>query len=174
MVNRLKSNSTDSLFDDHNKNESLLKRITTRKIVRKTNNYLNTNNELKEKIDKGDINNHNNNPYFKYNKHINFDNNNLTLNTKKNNFFYSTTSTHREKNNELQNRENLINKITPLNSSSFNISTKKNNVNFKNRNLRYLSNLSKTRDYQINFKEKYDDNNRNLNKSGKYEKNKKI
>ena len=175
LVNRLKSNSSDSLFDDHNKNEALLKRITTRKIVRKTNNFVNTNNELKEKIDKGNSNHHNNNPYFKYNNHINYDNNNLTLNTKKNNFFYSTTSTHREKNNELQNsRENLINKITPINSSSFNMSIKKNNINFKNRNLRYLSNLSKTRDYQISFKEKNDDNNRNMSKSGKYEKNKKI
>ena len=54
------------------------------------------------------------------------------------------------------------------------MSTKKNNVNFKNRNLRYLTNLSKTRDYQISFKEKYDDSTRNMNKSGKYEKNKKI
>ena len=177
MANRLKSNSTDSLFDDHNKNEALLKRITTRKIVRKTNNYFNTNtnNDLKEKIDKGNIYNHSNNPYFNYNKHINYDNSNLTLNSKKNNFFYSTTCTHREKNNELQsNIENLINKITPINSSSFNMSTKKNNVNFKNRNLRYLTNLSKTRDYQISFKEKYDDSTRNMNKSGKYEKNKKI
>ena len=177
MANRLKSNSTDSLYDDHNKNEALLKRITTRKIVRKTNNYfnINTNNDLKEKIDKGNIYNHSNNPYFNYNKHINFDNSNLTLNSKKNNFFYSTTCTHREKNNELQSsRENLLNKITPINSSSFNMSTKKNNVNFKNRNLRYLTNLSKTRDYQISFKEKYDDSTRNVNKSGKYEKNKKI
>ena len=178
MANRLKSNSTDSLFDDHNKNEALLKRITTRKIVRKTNNYFNTNNannELREKINKGNVYNHNNNPYFKYTKHINYDNNNLTLNAKKNNFFYSTTCTHREKNNELQtSRENIINKISPINSSSFNMATKKNNINFKNRNLRYLTNLSKTRDYQISFKEKYDDNTRNLNKSGKYEKNKKM
>ena len=178
MANRLKSNSTDSLFDEHNKNEALLKRITTRKIVRKTNNYFNTNNannELREKINKGNVYNHNNNPYFKYTKHINYDNNNLTLNAKKNNFFYSTTCTHREKNNELQtSRENIINKISPINSSSFNMATKKNNINFKNRNLRYLTNLSKTRDYQISFKEKYDDNTRNLNKSGKYEKNKKM
>ena len=178
MANRLKSNSTDSLFDEHNKNEALLKRITTRKIVRKTNNYFNTNNannELREKINKGNVYNHNNNPYFKYTKHINYDNNNLTLNAKKNNFFYSTTCTHREKNNELQtSRENIISKISPINSSSFNMATKKNNINFKNRNLRYLTNLSKTRDYQISFKEKYDDNTRNLNKSGKYEKNKKM
>ena len=174
MANRLKSNSTDSLFDDHNKNEALLKRITTRKIIRKTNNYFNSNNDLKEKIDKDNIYNHNNNEYSKYSNHINYDNNNLTLNTKKNNFFYSTTSTHREKNNELlTSRENLINKITPINSSGFNMNPKRSNANFKNRNLRYLSNLSKTRDYQISFKEKYDDNSKDFNKSGKYEKNKK-
>ena len=174
MVNRLKSNSTDSLFDDHNNNESLLKRITTRKIVRKTNNYFNTNNEFKDKIDKSNIYNQNNNPYSKYNRYINFDNNNLTLNTKKNNFFYSTTSTHREKNNDLQtSRENLINKISPINSMCFNMSTKNNNTSFKNRNLRYLSNMSRTRDYPISFKEKNDDNYKNLNKTGKNEKYKK-
>ena len=175
IVNRLKSNSTDSLFDDNNKNETFLKRITTRKIVRKTNNYFNTSNDLREKIDKGNVYNHNKHPYYKYTKYINYDNKNLTLNTKKNNFFYSTTSTHREQNNDLQtSRENIISKLTPINSSCFNMSTKNNNVNFKNRNLRYFSNLSRTRDYQISYKEDHDDDTRSKNKSGKFEKNKKI
>ena len=64
--------SKDSVYETPTRKENFTKRITTRKIVRKTNNIFNMRNNLNEKID--------NNNY------------NLTLNNDKNNFFYSITS----------------------------------------------------------------------------------
>lgn len=151
-------NSKDSMFETPTRKENFTKRITTRKIVRKTNNIFNMRNNLNEKIE--------NNNY------------NLTLNNDKNNFFYSITSENREnrESNELEKNTNdkwNITKKPNINSTSNLI--KNNSINNydkqKNRNIRYHHNLNLTKDYQLNLKEKIDRVSNNLKKSGKYEKN---
>ena len=146
ISNRIKSNSTDSLYDINENNDTFSKRITTRKIVRKTNNFFNSKNNLKERNEN------------------NF-NLNLTMNNKKNNFFYSMTSSNKEKNNNLRNSIDNYNKIINLN-----ISTNKNHINNNNRNLRYFSNLNNSNDFNNENEYIIDKYFKDLSKSGKYEK----
>ena len=160
-INTKMKSSKDSVYETPTRKENFTKRITTRKIVRKTNNIFNMRNNLNEKID--------NNNY------------NLTLNNDKNNFFYSITSENRENIENTELEKNTNDKLNTIKKPNINSSTnliKNNSINNydkqKNRNIRYHHNLNLTKDYQLNLKEKIDNVNNNLRKSGKYEKIKKI
>ena len=160
---RIKTSSINTLYQTPNKVENFGKRITTRKIVRKSNNIFNLKNNLIDKID----------------NNINQDNeNNLTLNTRNNHIFPFITSSNNENNELIKSTENLKN----LKNSSINIDLRKNNINYyekyKYRNLRYNSNNANTNnsnDKQIYVKDKEDNkgNKEIIIKSGKYE-NKRI
>jgi hypothetical protein len=150
-------NKSKNLNETPNKNENLSKRITTRKIVRKTNNILNLNNISKEKIDNNNDNNKDNN------------NDNITLDNKNN-----------ENSEILKDNEYLSYfKIKNINND-----IKNNFITEKykyNRNLRNSSNLKNTKNYEIKQKENeiknlkgFRDYKDILNKSGKYEKNRRA
>ena len=162
---RIKTSSINTLYQTPNKVENFGKRITTRKIVRKSNNIIsNLRNNLKEKI-----NNNNNQDNV----------NNLTMNTRNNHIFPSYTPFNNENNELIKSTENLKN----LKNTSINVGLRKNNVNYyekyKYRNLRYNSNNTNNsknlNDRQINMKDKETDSNNNkgnkdmINKSGKYD-----
>ena len=160
---RIKTSSINTLYQTPNKVENFGKRITTRKIVRKSNNIFNLRNNLKEKIDNNDN-----------------QENNLTLNTKYSHILPSINTSSRNENNELiKSTENLKN----LKNSSININIRKNNINYyekyKHRNLRYNSNnINDSNDNQNNIKDKSNNintkgNKDTINKSGKFE-NKRI
>ena len=151
-------NKNKNLNETPNKNENLSKRITTRKIVRKTNNILNLNNISKEKIDNNNDNNNNDNK-----------NDNIILENKNN------------ENSEILKENEYF--------SYFKIKNIKNDIknNFitekykYNRNLRYSSNLKNNKNYEIKQKENeiknlkgFRDYKDILNKSGKYEKNRRA
>ena len=151
-------NKNKNLNETPNKNENLSKRITTRKIVRKTNNILNLNNISKEKIDNNNDNNNNDNK-----------NDNIILENKNN------------ENSEILKENQYL--------SYFKIKNIKNDIknNFitekykYNRNLRYSSNLKNNKNYEIKQKENeiknlkgFRDYKDILNKSGKYEKNRRA
>ena len=150
-------NKNKNLNETPNKNENLSKRITTRKIVRKTNNILNLNNISKEKIDNNNDNNNDNK------------NDNIILENKNN------------ENSEILKENEYF--------SYFKIKNIKNDIknNFitekykYNRNLRYSSNLKNNKNYEIKQKENeiknlkgFRDYKDILNKSGKYEKNRRA
>ena len=163
---RIKTNSINTLYQTPNKLENFGKRITTRKIVRKSNNIFNLRNNLKEKVD----NNNNNQDNI----------NNLTMNTRNNHIFPSITPSNNENNELVKSTENLKN----LKNSSINFNMRRNNINYyekyKYRNLRYNSNnTNNSNDNQIDNKDKETNINNNkgskdmINKYGKYE-NKRI
>ena len=151
ISNRGKINTTHILFETPIKHENFAKRITTRKIVRKTNNIFN----IKEKIDNSN-NNHN-----------------LTMSNNKNNFFHSINSSNKDNNEKAKDKEksNIITKLS--------INIKKNNYNYekyKNRNLKFQPIINHTEGHQIKPEEKEEkfDYKNFLNKSRKYQKNKRI
>ena len=167
ISNRSK-NFIKSIYNTPTKIENCKKRITTRKIVRKTNNILANSRNIA-----------NNN-----------DNYNLTLNIEKNNFFYSMNSekkdTNKDKKENNNEREKSPNdKIFKTRKSKINSSekTKNNekdsstNVNLndndkqKNKTLRYKYNYYFSKDSQNRIKEK--EKNNNLSKSGRFENKKK-
>ena len=159
---RIKTSSINTLYQTPTKVENFGKRITTRKIVRKSNNIFNLKNNL---IDKVDNNNNQDNV------------NNLTLNTRNNHIFPFITPSNNENNELIKSTENLKN-LKNLKNSSINIDLRKNNINYyekyKYRNLRYNSNNTNTNnsnDKQIYVKDKEDNkgNKEIINKSGKYE-----
>ena len=149
ISNRGKINTTHILFETPIKHENFAKRITTRKIVRKTNNIFN----IKEKIDNS--------------------NNNHTMSNNKNNFFHSINSSNKDNNEKAKDKEksNIITKLS--------INIKKNNYNYekyKNRNLKFQPIINHTEGHQIKPEEKEEkfDYKNFLNKSRKYQKNKRI
>ena len=151
ISNRGKINTTHILFETPIKHENFAKRITTRKIVRKTNNIFN----IKEKIDNSN-NNHN-----------------LTMSNNKNNFFHSINSSNKDNKEKAKDKEksNIITKLS--------INIKKNNYNYekyKNRNLKFQPIINHTEGHQIKPEEKEEkfDYKNFLNKSRKYQKNKRI
>ena len=147
--NKDQINSNIKLYETPTKTDNFSKRVTTRKIVRKTNNIFNLRNNMKE-----DISNNIND---------------LTLNNK-NNFFTSIISSNNGNNKSKNNNENIDN----IKKSSININIRKIAINYdkyKYRNLRYNNNENDIKD-----KEKENENKINnkgykelLNKSGKIE-----
>ena len=156
ISNRSKINTTNILFETPKKQEIFSKRITTRKIIRKTNNIFNLKNNVKEKEKIENNNNHN-----------------MTMNNNKNNFFHSINSSNKG-NYEIAKDNDNSNTIKKLN-----INIKKKNFNYekyKNRNLKYQPIINHSEMYHTNSEEKDDkfDYKDILNKSRKYQKNKRI
>ena len=166
-ISNKSKNFIKSIYNTPTKVDNCKKRITTRKIVRKTNNILaNSRNIGNDK-----------------------DNYNLTLNIEKNNFFYSmnsekkdTNKDNKEKNNELEKSSDKLFKTrkSKINSSEKTKNNEKDsstNLNIndndkqKNKTLRYKYNYYFTKDSQNKIKEK--EKNNNLSKSGKFENKKK-
>ena len=155
ISNRSKINTTN-IFETPKKHEIFSKRITTRKIIRKTNNIFNLKNNAKEKEKIENNNNHN-----------------MTMNNNKNNFFHSINSSNKGNYETVKDNDNS-NTIKKLN-----INIKKNNFNYekyKNRNLKYQPTINHSEIYHTNSEEKDDKFNYKdiLNKSRKYQKNKRI
>ena len=147
--NKEQIKSNINLYETPTKTDNFSKRITTRKIVRKTGNIFKLRSNMKEDISNND--------------------NNLTLNNK-NNFFTSIISSNNGNNKYANNKENIDN----IKKSSININIRKIAINvekYKHRNLRYNNNENDIKD-----KEKENENKINnkgykelLNKSGKIE-----
>ena len=96
QTNRIKSNSTENLYSTPIKSEAYSKRITSRKIIRQTNNYFFQKKNLREPINN------------EYKNRIN--NNKQILNNSKNNFFHSVVlSGNRKDNNKYKSTNDSFN-----------------------------------------------------------------
>ena len=84
--NKIKSNSTENLYVTPNKSEEYNKRITSRKIVRKTNNIYIQKNNLRETLNN------------EYNNRMNISK--QSLDNSKNNFFHSVVLSNKKENNK--------------------------------------------------------------------------
>ena len=142
--NNAKINSKNIIYETPNKIDNFSKRITTRKIIRKTNNILNLRNNINEKIE------------------INKNEHNLTL-SNRDNFLTSMTTKNKETNELLKSSE------YPTNYKNSSLNIKKNVFNFdkyKYRNLRYENKSTKEKENEINNYKVYKEF---INKTGKYE-----
>ena len=84
--NKIKSNSTENLYATPSKQEEYNKRITSRKIVRKTNNIYIQKNNLRETLNN------------EYNNRLNISK--QSLDNSKNNFFHSVVLSNKKENNK--------------------------------------------------------------------------
>ena len=151
--NKIKSNSTENLYATPNKSDAYNKRITSRKIMRKTNNIFIQKNNLREALNN------------EYNNRMNM--NHQNLNNSKNNFFHSVA---------MSGIKNDSNKYKPNNDSFNNNSIKNSRVNIRKINYeRYKVNNKKMENSYVN--ESVNDTKINRYEKGvnsKYEKNSKF
>ena len=150
--NRIKSNSTENLYATPNKNDEYNKRITSRKIVRKTNNFFLQKSNLREKLN--DENN------------VSKNNNKQTINNSKNNFFHRVVLSGnkkdiKEKNksaketlNSSDNNQNSQVNIRKINYERYKIKNKK----FENINENESVNENKISRYDKLISSRYEKN----------------
>ena len=165
QTNRIKSNSTENLYATPNKSQVFINnnRITSRKIIRKTNNFFMNKTNLKEGLN----NEANNNDR---NKQLNNNNNN------KNNFFHSVvlSANKKESNNRYKNKNDSQN-LEQSHSNNINslINIRKINYEkYKEKNPRYKNsknnesiNDSKFNRYEKMGNTKYEKNSKFFNEN---------
>jgi hypothetical protein len=139
--NKIKSNSTENLYVTPNKSEEYNKRITSRKIVRKTNNIYIQKNNLRETLNN------------EYNNRINISK--QSLDNSKNNFFHSVVLSNKKENNKYKSTSDSFSS----NNMSINSQVNIRKINYE----RYIV-KNKKNDY-LNSSEYINDN-----KNNRYEK----
>jgi hypothetical protein len=139
--NKIKSNSTENLYATPNKSEEYNKRITSRKIVRKTNNIYIQKNNLRETLNN------------EFNNRMNISK--QSLDNSKNNFFHSVVLSNKKENNKYKpNNDSFSSNNMSINSQ----------VNIRKINYERYKVKNKKNDY-LNGSEYINDN-----KNNRYEK----
>ena len=155
QTNRIKSNSTENLYSTPIKSEAYSKRITSRKIIRQTNNYFFQKKNLREPINN------------EYKNRIN--NNKQILNNSKNNFFHSVVlSGNRKDNNKYKSTNDSFNinnnasskvNIRKINFEKYKIKSKK----FEKSNTKESHHEIKNNRYEKIANLKYEKNSKYIN-----------
>ena len=155
QTNRIKSNSTENLYSTPTKSEAYNKRITSRKIIRQTNNYFFKKGSLREPINN------------EYKNKIN--NNKQILNNSKNNFFHSVVlSGSRKDTNKYKSNNDSFNvnnnggskvNIRKINFEKYKLKSKK----FENSNTKESIHDSKINRYEKMANLKYEKNSKYIN-----------
>ena len=155
QTNRIKSNSTENLYSTPTKSEAYNKRITSRKIIRQTNNYFFEISSLREPINN------------EYKNRIN--NNKQILNNSKNNFFHSVVLSGSRKDNNKYKSNNIsfnVNNngcskgnIRKINFEKYKLKSKK----FENSNTKESIHDSKINRYEKMANLKHEKNSKYLN-----------
>ena len=155
QTNRIKSNSTENLYSTPIKSEAYSKRITSRKIIRQTNNYFFQKKNLREPINN------------EYKNRIN--NNKQILNNSKNNFFHSVVlSGNRKDNNKYKSTNDSFNinnnasskvNIRKINFEKYKIKSKK----FEKSNTKESHHEMKNNRYEKIANLKYEKNSKYIN-----------
>ena len=155
QTNRIKSNSTENLYSTPIKSEAYSKRITSRKIIRQTNNYFFQKKNLREPINN------------EYKNRIN--NNKQILNNSKNNFFHSIVlSGNRKDNNKYKSTNDSFNinnnasskvNIRKINFEKYKIKSKK----FEKSNTKESHHEIKNNRYEKIANLKYEKNSKYIN-----------
>ena len=155
QTNRIKSNSTENLYSTPIKSEAYSKRITSRKIIRQTNNYFFQKKNLREPINN------------EYKNRIN--NNKQILNNSKNNFFHSVVlSGNRKDNNKYKSTNDSFNinnnasskvNIRKINFEKYKIKSKK----FEKSNTKESYHENKNNRYEKIANLKYEKNSKYIN-----------
>ena len=134
QTNKIKSNSTENLYATPNKSGAYSNRITSRKIIRKTNNIFMKNNNIREAL---------NNEY--YNKNIS-----QIINNGKNNFFHSVVLSGNKK--EENNSKNSTKKEAFDTNNNINSQVNIRKINYERYKVKNLRNNNSNSNESINNK----------------------
>ena len=153
--NKIKSNSTENLYATPSKQEEYNKRITSRKIVRKTNNIYIQKNNLRETLNN------------EYNNRLNISK--QSLDNSKNNFFHSVVLSNKKENNKYKPNNDSFNSSNVSINSQVNIRKinydryKVKNKKIDNLNASESINGNKSNRYEKIISTKYEKNSKYLN-----------
>jgi hypothetical protein len=153
--NKIKSNSTENLYATPSKQEEYNKRITSRKIVRKTNNIYIQKNNLRETLNN------------EYNNRLNISK--QSLDNSKNNFFHSVVLSNKKENNKFKPNNDSFNSSNVSINSQVNIRKinydryKVKNKKIDNLNASESINGNKSNRYEKIISTKYEKNSKYLN-----------